>query len=473
MQLKLPVVIVSGLLLSFIPAFVFTPVTDAGDAGVYINYALKLAGDVNSQSYITRSPLYPLILAGLIKTAGLEALPGIVIVVQFFLNFLSSVLIFEIFKKIMSLRSAVISAFIFYFNLSTIYYGYMILTETLSVFLFLLSVYILTLWIHNKNNLLTIYLGVLISLLILARFNTLPLIFTFLFLIMVIPLIIKDKFHFLKSFRHLIQFLLPVALILNAYCYLNYRNHQFYGLFPNGGSPVITRNAVLATIDGDEKITEENQKVFELFLEGRRNYNSRKPVEKKGSLHGAAGSNIIDRLYSGYQIYLDAFPELCDLYDLDPLSPEPYLSEKLTPFYKEIISQNRADLWKMRFLSLANSFRSSSGIIIPGRESVNLNSLPGFIIVSYKLLMIICAVVLFLFSAIYLAKKIIDHQVVDTYLLSLILFFLSFYLINFIFGTAGDANRFKYPSEPLMIGLIVYLVEQSYDRIREKIRILF
>ena len=126
----------------------------------------------------------------------------------------------------------------------------------------------------------------------------------------------------------------------------------------------------------------------------------------------------------------------------------------------------------MRLLSLANSFRSSTGIIVPGRESTNLNLLPGWMIISYKLLIIMAGIVIFLFSIVYLGHQIINRQDFNPYLLSLVLFFLSFYFINFIFGTVGDANRFKYPSEPLMIGLIVYLVEQSYSRIRERIKIL-
>lgn len=469
MQFKLPVIIVSGLLFSFIPAFIFTPVTDAGDTGVYIKYALKLAGDSNSQSFITRSPLYPLLLAGLIKTAGLAALPRIVILIQFFLNFLSSVLLLGIFKKIMSFRSAVISAFIFYFSLSALYYGYMILSETLSVFLFLLAVYFFSNWIQKESHLLLGYAGVIISLLILTRFNTLPLVFTFLLLIIFIPIVTKKDFNLLKSVRHLMCFFLPVAVILNTYSYLNYRDNNFYGLFPTGGSPAITRNAVLATIDGDETVTEGNKEVYNIFIEGREAYYSRKPVGKKGSLQGGPGSEIIGKLYSGYQIYLEAFPKLCDFYDLDPLSPEPYLSRRLTPFYKEIISQNKGDLWGMRFLSLANSFRSSTGIMIPGREETNLNLLPGFIIVSFKLFMIFAGVVIFLFSIVYPVHKILSYQTIDPYLLSLLLFFLSFYFINFIFGTAGDANRFKYPSEPLMFGLFVWLVRYVLISIMKKI----
>jgi len=472
MRSRLPVVIVSGLLFSFIPAFIFTPVTDSGDTSVYINYALKLSGDGISQSFVTRAPLYPLLLASLVKTSGLTALPRIVIYIQFFLNFLSSVILPGIFKHIMSFRSAVIAAIIFNFSLSALFYGYMILTETLTVFLFLSAVYIFIEWIKKGSYPQLVILGVIISLLILVRFNTLPLIFTFFILIILIPLVKREKFNISKAGQHLLWFLLPVAVIFNAYSFFNYRNNHFYGLFPSGGSPAISRNAVLATIDGDETVTEKNQKVYNLFLEGRSNYYSRKPVEKKGSLQGETLTGIIQKLYSGYQIYLTAFPELCNYYGLDPLFPEPDLSERLKSFYKEISTQNTCDLWIMRMLSLLNSFRSSTGIIIQGRENTNLNLLPGWMIISYKLLIIMAGIVIFLFSIVYLGHRIINRQDFDPYLLSLVLFFLSFYFINFIFGTVGDANRFKYPSEPLMIGLIVYLVEQSHNRIRERIKIL-
>jgi hypothetical protein len=40
----------------------------------------------------------------------------------------------------------------------------------------------------------------------------------------------------------------------------------------------------------------------------------------------------------------------------------------------------------------------------------------------------------------------------------LVMFFIvfSFWGINFVFFTVGDANRFKFPAEPLIIGLFVY-----------------
>jgi hypothetical protein len=332
----------------------------------------------------------------------------------------------------------------------------MILTETLAVFLFMISVYLLICWISRKSDILLLCTGIVVSLLIFARFNTLPLIFTFFLIILVIPWLRDRRVNLLKSGRDLFWFFLPLIIILNGYSYINYRKNGFYGLFPAGGSPTVTRNAVIATIDGDEIISGHNREVYNLFLEGRESYFGREPLGRKGSLAVSAGNEITGRLYSGYQIYLEAFPGLCKYFGIDPLSPEPYLSEKLEPFYREVISQNRNELWLMRMLSLLNSFRSPSGIVIPGKEIRNLNLLPGWIIIGYKLLALISSFLIFLFSLLYIGRKIVKRVVPDPFLLSLILLFLSFYFINFIFGTAGDANRFKYPSEPLMIGLGVY-----------------
>ncbi len=456
--IKLSLVIISGLLLSIITASVFRPVADYGDTTVYINYALKISGEAAGQSFLSRAPLYPLLLSGIIRVAGLSSMPQIAVVIQYFMNFLSAMLLAAVFKRVMSLRSALLSAILFYASLSSLFYGYMILTETLTVFLFMADVYILICWIKRRSDFLLLLLGAGVSLLILTRFNTLPLIFTFLLIIIAVPLMREDRVNLLKSGRDLFWFILPLIIILNGYSYLNYRSSSFYGLFPAGGSPYITRNAVIATIDGDETISEQNREVYDLFLEGRKRYYGRKPIERKGSLAVPIGYEITGRLYSGYQIYLESFPGLCEYYGLDPLSAEPYLSEKLKPFYREIISQSGDELWAMRILSLLNSFRSPTGIVIPGKETMNLNILPGWLIIGYKLLVIASSITVFLLSILYVGQKIVTQVAPDPFLLSLILLFLSFYLINFIFGTAGDANRFKYPSDPLMTGLVVYFL---------------
>ena len=106
--IKLSLVIISGLLLSVITASVFRPVADSGDTTAYINYALKISGEATGQSFLSRAPLYPLLLSGIIRVAGISSMPQIAVVIQYFLNFLSSMLLAAVFKRIMSWRAALL-----------------------------------------------------------------------------------------------------------------------------------------------------------------------------------------------------------------------------------------------------------------------------------------------------------------------------------------------------------------------------
>jgi hypothetical protein len=56
----------------------------------------------------------------------------------------------------------------------------------------------------------------------------------------------------------------------------------------------------------------------------------------------------------------------------------------------------------------------------------------------------------------------------DITLLTLFFVVYSFWGINFMFFTVGDANRFKFPAEPLIIGLFVYYLDKMVRWKRNK-----
>jgi len=451
-------ILFSGLCISLIFAFSFTLVSNQGDGPAYINYALKLSGEDVSQSYFYRSPLYPLLLAVIVKIFGMESLGRIVIVIQYLLIFCASIILFKTIKLVLTEQQSLISVLLFFFSFSTIYYGYMVLTEILAMLLFLLSIRALMKWIDRKSGYFLLLSGILTSLLILSRFNTLPLIAGFLFII-VYSLIFAERPKSVYSVLvKAFIYLLPLVIVLNIFAFYNYRVNDLYRLFPTGGSPLISRNAILATIDGTEPVSDENETVYNIFLEAANRQKLKVTTEKKASLLQIWKPGFIGKLYSGFQIYASALPALCSLYGINPEAPEPQISENLKPFYKEIISLNRERIFMMRIYSLLNSFRSSSGITMNGNENVNLGLLPAWSIMTYKSAMIFISLFTFVAVLLYLGYRIVTFKIIDPVFLTIIVLYLSFYMINFFFVIAGDSNRYKFPSEPLMFGLFIYFV---------------
>ncbi len=462
------VLFISGLFISLIFAFSFTPVSNQGDGSAYINYAKKLTGDEVAHSYVHRSPLYAFLLALIMKTIGFESLPRIVVIMQNMLILGASIILFNIVKHFLTKQLSLIAVLLFFFSFSTIFYGYMVLTEILTMFLFLLSIWILLKWINVKSNNLLFLLGILTSLLILTRFNTLPLIAAFLFIIVYSLFLAGSSPSFYSVLGKAFMFLLPLVIVLNIFAFYNYRTNDFYGLFPTGGSALISRNAVLATIDGTEPVSDENKAVYNIFLEAANKHKSKVNIEKKASLLKLWKPDFIKKVYSGFQIYGSALPALCSFYGINPEASEPLLSENLKPFYKEIASLNRDRIFMMRIYSLLNSFRSSSGITMAGKENINLGLLPAWLLMAYKSAMIFISLFTFIAVLLYLGYRIIKFKIIDPAFLTIIVFYLSFYLINFYFVIAGDSNRYKFPSEPLMFGLFVYFLTDFIRRVEKR-----
>jgi hypothetical protein len=136
------------------------------------------------------------------------------------------------------------------------------------------------------------------------------------------------------------------------------------------------------------------------------------------------------------------------------------MNNKLKRFYKEISRENSSFIWKLRVYSLLNGFRASiSGILPSIYGKVNLNILPPFIIKLNKLINFFISSFVFVAFFFFVLKLIKNHsKKPDFILLVLFTVVLSFWGINFIFATVSDANRFKFPAEPLIIGLFIYYV---------------
>lgn len=461
--------ILAGLLLTILYVWVFKPVYTIGDAPDYIKYAQAIVDNDINKTFLYKSPLYPYMISWIIKIRGIESLPVVVMIIQYFLIFFSSIILYYILKQVLEKKLAFISVMLFFFSLSTVHYGYMVLSEILTLFLFLSCTWFLTKWIELRSDYFLFIVGILFSLLILARFNTLALVVSLLIIIVCVSIINSKKFSIYLPIRYLLFFLLPVIVILNLYSYSNYKKNDLFGLFPTGGSPLISRNSIIATIDGTEMVSDINKPVFDLFLIAVDEYKSIEKNQKESSLLNMWNPDFAKKLYRGFPIYNLAREQLCNYFSIDPENPEPYLSKELRPFYKEIIAQNRYDILMMRFYSLLNSFRSSSGITMSGYNNVNLGNLPAWVIITYKISVICISLFTFISVVIYSGYSIIKREVNNPVLFSLIVLYLSFYFINFFFVIGNDANRYKFPSEPLMFGLFVLFMTKLIQFIRNRI----
>jgi 4-amino-4-deoxy-L-arabinose transferase-like glycosyltransferase len=436
-----------------------TPVTDCGDAGSYLQLSNKFLGEKIELNMAHRSPLFSMLLALVIKTFGIPLAFKIAVYIQYCLVFATSVIIYSLFKRMFRnpLLPFIISI-LFNLSFSTIYFANILLTEILTIFLLFVSLHFLMKYFDKKKFIYLILLGLSIGLLSLARFNAIPLIFSFLILLYYI-LFIEQRSSFKKGLISSIVFLIPYLFILNSWAFYNLNQNGFYGLLPGGGL-LASRNAIVASISQANKVDQDYQPVLDIFIKARDAYSSLRIDDIKGSLSSNDKYGILNDLHSGYAVYMIAYPHLIKYFNLKETDGEFQMNNKLKRFYKEISRENSSFIWKLRVYSLLNGFRASiSGILPSIYGKVNLNILPPFIIKLNKLINFFISSFVFVAFFFFVLKLIKNHsKKPDFILLVLFTVVLSFWGINFIFATVSDANRFKFPAEPLIIGLFIYYV---------------
>ncbi len=449
-------------------AFYSTPVTDFGDAPNYIEISKALMGEVKGGNFAHRSPLYPIIMAGFMLIFEDPLIFKVMIFFQYLLVAITGYLIYLMFLRLF--KSKMIPAIIaiaFNFSFSTIFYANILLAEFLAAFLLISAMHFLFKLYDQFKWRDVLFLGTLIGLLSLTRFNTVPLILTFIVLLMYIMYCKKASLK--KWTLSLILLLIPFLIIINAWAFYNYQHYGFYGLFPvsYGG---ISRAGIVASIRPENHVSEANQQVLNIFLKTREEYLATEIPLKKGSLARLDKFGVLTDLYGGYRIYVLAAPRLHDHYSLPPGAGEYELSQKLAGFYKEIVKQNRRFIWKLRFYSLLNSFRASSGASLPPEYgTINLNILPSMAFKVYKLGFVFVSIFVF-GTLVFFPMTIIKSKFqTDFTLLTMFFIIFSFYVINFIYISESDSNRFKFPADPLIIGLFFYYINSGFNWAKLKI----
>lgn len=257
----------------------------------------------------------------------------------------------------------------------------------------------------------------------------------------------------------------------------NYHEHGFYGLIQKQNPRLAL--VIYSRIDEDIKVSPKNQGILDIFLTTRQNLidneNTKKIEYKKGSLLNYPIFNKVYFYLKGgeekinlWQLYNEAKPLLLEYFGLDGNNPQSVtrLAELLEPFNKEIELQTKSDGMRQRVSAVLLTLRHSGGTL-PVAEPLNLNKLPSYAHLFYRLSFMLVMFFTFIISIILFLKniwKLSDYK--NYFLLVLILLIIYFPVSHFLAITPGDANRFKFPAEPIVIGLFVYYIYAIIFRIR-------
>lgn len=437
-----------------------TPITDRFDPTEYILLSQSFLGQAADVNLAHRSPLFSIILAGLMMIWKPPVVFKVMVVVHYILVAFTSWMVYGLLQRMFAAKwPAMLGALLFNLSFATITFANLIQTEILTVFLVVLSlVFLMKIEDHGKR-VHYLALGAVTGLVSLARFSAVPLVFTYLVLLLIV--LFRQKATAKKWSVSIGAFFIPYLLLVNAWCLYNKDHYGFYGLFPRSGGQTVSRNITVSSIRPEFKVSEEYKPVLAIFLKARDNYLKEYPMHQgSGSKPDRFGFDV--DFYGGYNIYLGAGPDLRRHFGLPASSGEYELTQKLTGFYREISGQNQAFVLRFRFLSFLYGLRVSETGSMPAEfGKTNLNILPGFAFKIYRLAFAGISLVVFFAFFHFAATGIRKGWTFDFTLLAMFFIVFSFWGINFAFVTAVDANRFKFPAEPFIFGLFVYYAVQT------------
>jgi 4-amino-4-deoxy-L-arabinose transferase-like glycosyltransferase len=451
----------------------FRPITyeARGDFPAYIDLARQIyhLPGAPSTDLSHRSPLYSVILGLFVLVFGDTRYLVAMMVFQYVLIFLSSLLIYRIISQLTGNRyAAFIAGIAGVINLTTIFFGFMIISETLALFLFTAMTWLLIRYYHRNKPGIAVMAGLVTGLLVLARYNMIGLPAVIAVLLVTMFITRKNRAGLSAALRDISIYILGVIVVVNIWAFRNYLTYGRYELIPKHHRG--QRWAVPATINPGDTVSSEFKEVLKIFLETRE-----KLLASTGSTHYRKSSlleyGLIERInnyfrpaVSGYLLYRDSEEELLNYYHLEKSSEGiRTLNVKLKPFYNEIAEQNKKDLRRFRVYSFLYSFKHISPTL-PGDKPVNLNRLPSVILKSYKILFILLVVLTYLGSVVHIIYMLTRKGEIRNGFQWVILYGLIWYFpaVNWYANVLGDANRFRYPADMLIIGLFIALITHFY-----------
>ncbi len=438
-----------------------------GDFPAYLDLARQIFNmpGATDTDLSHRSPLYSIILGLFLLVFGEPHYLKALEVFQYVLVFSSSILIFRITERLTGSGLAALAAGLTgLLNLTVIFFGFMILSETLALFLFTLMAWLLLRHYRDGSPWMVMFAGLTAGMLILTRFNMIGIPVVVVALLIVTAAVDGRRVSLPRVFGSISLFIAGVVFTTGLWALRNYIIFDRFELIPKHHTG--QRWAVPATIDESNTVSVEYSRVHEIFLNTRQELleKERSKVYRKSSLleHGLI-RRINDSFrpeVSGYFMYRDAEEELLAWYGLEK-NPESIrkLNEKLMPYYEEIALQNRSKINRLRVYSFLYSFKHISPTL-PMEEPVNLNVLPSFILKAFKILFILMVVLTYSGSVVHIIWMISRRGRLREALPWLIMYGLIWYfpLANTYANVLGDANRFRYPADILITGLFISLI---------------
>lgn len=451
---------------------VFRPVVIEanGDASSYIGLAGQIFNfpDAPAIDLSHRSPLYSILLGFAMLIFGQNNFLEPVVILQYFIVFLTSLLIYRVFKILTgNIKIAFISGILSTINLSTVFYAYNILSEILALFMFTWLVYQVLLYYRYARSVNLALAGLLAGFLVLVRFNTLGIPFVLLGSVILIHLFNNGIKLIKKLFSEITIVLFCSLLVLNLWAFYNYQSKGTYMIFPT--NHMGQRWAIPSTIDKNDIVSEQNKEILAIFLKAREKVEIEvKSIKSydESLLKYATIKKINDYFQpsiSGFLLYTAAEPDLLKYFKLEDVSGKiSILGKKLQPFYKEIAFQNKKELLKLKFYSFFYTFKNNP-IILPTHKSINLNVLPSGIVLLYKICFLLITVFVFFASLVHL-RVLIRSKEIHIRSNFIILYSLIWYfpVVNFYANVLDDANRFKFPAESIILGLGIFYFYNTY-----------
>ena len=454
----------------------FHPITyeAQGDFPAYLDLAKQIYGlpGAGTEDLSHRSPLYSVILGMFILIFGESRYLVWLMVFQYFLIFLSSILIYKIIYQLTDNQtSAFFAGITGVINLTTVFFGFMILSETLALFLFTVTAWLVMKYYHERSTAAIVLTGLMLGMLTLARYNMigLPLVVTALLIIVFVSE--RQSIRLRKVFLDMSLFIVSILVILNLWAFRNYLTSGRFELIPKHHAG--QRWAVPATINPGNIVSSEYREVLKIFLKTREELLVReenREYRKSSLLEYGVIKKINDYFrsdVSGYLLYKDSEEELLRYYNLEKSTEGVRaLNDKLKPFYNEIAAQNKKEIRRLRTYSLLYSFKHISPTL-PGKEPVNLNILPSFVLRAYKVLFILIVVLTYFGSVIHTVYMLLHKGNLKSGMEWFLLYGMIWYfpVINWYANVLGDANRFRYPADMVIIALFVALCFRFYRRI--------
>ncbi len=453
----------------------FHPITyeAQGDFPSYLDLAKQIYGlpGATTTDLGHRSPLYSVILGLFIKIFGEPQYLIWLMGFQYLLIFLSSTLIYKlIFQLTDNQTTAFIAGIAGVLNLTTIFFGFMILSETLALFLLTVAVWLLIKYYRERTTGIIVLTGLVLGMLILARYNMIGMPLVIAGLLVVVFVFEKQKARLHKVLLDISLYVFSIMFILNIWAFRNYLTSGRYELFPKHHTG--QRWAVPATISPGDNVSIEYRDVLDIFLKTREELlikEQNREYRKSSLLEYGVIKRINDYFrsdVSGYLLYKDSEEELLRHYNLEKNTDGiRALNDKLKPFYNEIAAQNKKEIRRLRTYSFLYSFKHISPTL-PGKEPVNLNILPSFILKTYKVLFILIVVLTYIGSVIHTVRMLLHKENFRNGLEWVLLYGIIWYFpaVNWYANVLGDANRFRFPADMVIIALFVALSLRFYRR---------